>query len=174
MLQNNHTFRLNIFIIQNFLAHWFDFPCNGKETRTSNWGIFKSLGTDATQIAGISSTIIKSLDVIKHIGASQVSCFVYALAYTLLLQRTEEWFSYSVIPAIAPAAYARDQSICITKVLLIIAVLSTPDLNERWLLGWAYVANTTLIRASKTSYLAIVRSTNQPQRPLIFDYSDRI
>ena len=73
----------------NFYAS-LDFPRNGRQTRTSNCGAFKRLGTNATQMAVAWGSIVKKLGVIKQVGASQVSGFVNTLSETLLFQRAEE------------------------------------------------------------------------------------
>ena len=45
--------------------------------------------------------IVEDLDIIENIGASQISCFVDALADAFFFQTAEEGFGHRVIPTIS-------------------------------------------------------------------------
>ena len=51
------------------------------------------------------ASIVEDFDVIEYIGASEISCFVDALADAFFFQTAEEGFGYRVIPTISAPAH---------------------------------------------------------------------
>ena len=53
-------------------------------------------------------SIVKHLDIIKHICTGYFSSFIDSLFNSFLLQAAKKGFSNGIIPAVAPAAHTRN------------------------------------------------------------------
>jgi len=69
---------------------------SGRQIPTSHRGAFERLGTDLTQMAVSSRSIIKDLDVIEDIGTGELTGFVDTFADSFLFQATEEGFGHCI------------------------------------------------------------------------------
>ncbi len=52
----------------------------GGQIPASRRGVFKRLGTDATEMAVTTGSVVEHFDVIEHVGSGEVSGFVDAFA----------------------------------------------------------------------------------------------
>ena len=69
-----------------------------------NEALFKSLGTDPTQMAVSACTVVEHFNIIEDIGAGQIASLVESLSYPLLFQtakkrRLLEFIRCKYIPA---------------------------------------------------------------------------
>jgi hypothetical protein len=67
-----------------------DFPRNFRQTQASIRGPFKRLGTNASQMVVVWSSIVNDFDLIKNISTGQISIFVNTLFDTIFFKSTEE------------------------------------------------------------------------------------
>jgi len=70
-----------------------DFPRYRGHAAASRRGLFEGFGTDAAQVAMTAGTIVEDLDVVEHVGASELAGLVDAVADAFLFQAAEERFS---------------------------------------------------------------------------------
>ena len=60
-------------------------------------------------------TIVERLDVVGNVFNGKLPSFVNVFLDSLLLQATEEGFRHSVVPAVAFAAHARLEMVCLAE-----------------------------------------------------------
>ena len=79
------------------------------------------LGTELIEVLVASNAIVVTLDVIEDFRFGLSPCWVNPLLNLLALQVTEERLSHRIIPAVAPMAHARAQSVVFAPTVEFIA-----------------------------------------------------
>ena len=79
------------------------------------------MGADLIEVLVASNTIVETLNVVEDFRLGLVPCGVNPLFDLFALQVAEERLGHGVIPAIAPAAHARAQSVVFAPTIELIA-----------------------------------------------------
>ena len=79
------------------------------------------MGAELIEMLVASNTIVETLDVVEDFRLGLVPCGVNPLFDLFALQVAEERLGHGVIPAIAPAAHARAQSVVFAPTIELVA-----------------------------------------------------